>query len=235
MRNRDTDGRKPVQSIDTGGAGYKRTRSRSERNGKNLLAVEGSRSSSVAAVTGAAGSAIHPEDDFDLVEPRTVLRQVHEADPVVAIRQELLAAWPSISGCRSFFSPARSGKPQCSATNVTRLADLCVLRQSTIIIHSALGSVSTVRSMWATNSGSVRVASSVGQTIFPVTTSRPAVSVVVPCRVYSNSCLATPPPAATGLSGAFRSMACNDVASSTLRGCDFIPWPRGQHGASLRA
>jgi len=38
----------------------------------------------------------------------------------------------------------------------------------------------TVRAMCATNSGSVRVASSVGETIWPVTTSRPAVSVVVP-------------------------------------------------------
>ena len=82
-------------------------------------------------------------------------------------------------------------------------------------IHSAPGSVATVRAMCATNSGSVRVASSVGQTIIPVTTSRPAVSVVVPCRVYSNSCFGTLSGWA-GLSGAFRSMAWSEVASSTL-------------------
>ena len=66
--------------------------------------------------------------------------------------------------------------------------------------------------------GSVRVASSVGQTIIPVTTFRPAVSVVVPCRVYSNSCFGTLSGWA-GLSGAFRSMACSPVASSTLTVC----------------
>ena len=92
---------------------------------------------------------------------------------------------------------------------------MCVLRQSTTKIHSASVSVSTVRALWATNSGSVRVASSVGLTTVPVTTSRPAVSVVVPCRAYSNSRFGTLPGSA-GLSGAFRSRACSDVASSTL-------------------
>ena len=33
----------------------------------------------------------NPEDDLDLVEPRTVLRQVDEADPMGNIREELLA------------------------------------------------------------------------------------------------------------------------------------------------
>ena len=95
---------------------------------------------------------------------------------------------------------------------------MCVLRQSTTKIHSAPGSVSTVRAMWATNSGSVRVASSVGPTTDPVTTSRPAVSVVVPWRAYSNSRFGTLPGPA-GLSGAFRSRACSEVASSTLTVC----------------
>ena len=92
---------------------------------------------------------------------------------------------------------------------------MCVLRQSTTKIHSAAGSVSTVLARCATNSGSVRVASNVGQTILPVTTSRPAVKVVVPWRVYSNSCFDTLSGWA-GLSGAFRSMAWSEVASSTL-------------------
>jgi hypothetical protein len=106
---------------------------------------------------------------------------------------------------------------------------MCVLRQSTTKIHSAAGSVSTVRARCATNSGSVRVASSVGQTISPVTTSTPAVSVVVPCRVYSNSCFGTLSGWA-GLSGAFRSMACSEVASSTLTVC--VPSTADFAGAS---
>ena len=86
-----------------------------------------------------------------------------------------LSAWPSNSGCHFRFFPSASGRPQRSATNFTRLSDMWVLRRSTTKIHSPSGSVSTVRSMCATNSGSVRVASRVGQTIVPVTTSRPAV------------------------------------------------------------
>src|SRR5438128_10191786 len=34
----------------------------------------------------------HPEDRFDLIQPRAVLRRVHEADPVALVRQELLTA-----------------------------------------------------------------------------------------------------------------------------------------------
>src|SRR4249920_3006155 len=34
----------------------------------------------------------HPEDHFDLVQPRTVLRCVHEPDAVTRLRQERLAA-----------------------------------------------------------------------------------------------------------------------------------------------
>lgn len=32
-----------------------------------------------------------PEDDFDLIEPRTVLREVDEADTVLGVRQERAA------------------------------------------------------------------------------------------------------------------------------------------------
>ena len=121
-----------------------------------------------------------PEHDLDLVEPRTVFREVDEADSVGGVRQELLACCHRFEDATVVFFPSALGRPQRSATNFTRLSDMCVLRQSTTKIHSAAGSVSTVRAMCATNSGSVRVASSVGQTIIPVTTSRPAVSVVVP-------------------------------------------------------
>ena len=106
---------------------------------------------------------------------------------------------------------------------------MCVLRQSTTKTHSAAGSVSTVPAMCATNSGSVRVASNVGPTILPVTPSRPAVRVVVPCRGYSNSCFGTLSGWA-GLSGAFRSMACSEVASSTLTVC--VPLTAAFAGAS---
>ena len=47
------------------------------------------------------------------------------------------------------------------------------------------------------------------------TTIKNTSKLTVPCRVYSNSCFGTLPGWA-GLSGAFRSMACSEVASSTL-------------------
>ena len=106
---------------------------------------------------------------------------------------------------------------------------MCVFGQSTTKIHPASVSASAVRAMWATNSGSVRVASSVGPTTVPVTTSGPAVSVVVPCRAYSNSRFGTLPGSA-GLSGAFRSRACSDVASSTRTAC--VPCAAAFAGAS---
>src|SRR3954447_21030661 len=34
----------------------------------------------------------HPEDRLDLIQPRTVLRQIYEPDPVARIRQERLPA-----------------------------------------------------------------------------------------------------------------------------------------------
>jgi hypothetical protein len=58
--------------------------------------------------------------------------------------------------------------PHCSATQLTRLSEACVFRLSMMKVHLPVGSRFTVRAMWSTNSGSVRVASSVGETIWPV-------------------------------------------------------------------
>src|SRR5271165_6356431 len=98
----------------------------------------------------------YPKYDLDLVKPRTVLRQVDKANPMVDIREELLAGRHRFQDTSGVFFPGASGRPQRSATNVTRPSDRWVLRRSTTKIHSASGSLSTVRAMWLTNSGSVR-------------------------------------------------------------------------------
>src|ERR1035438_10804423 len=92
---------------------------------------------------------------------------------MVDIGEEFLACGHRFEDAAFVFFPSSAPTSQRAATKFTRLSDRCVLRQSTTNTHSASGSVSTVRVMWATNSGSVRVCSRVGQTIFPVTTSRP--------------------------------------------------------------
>src|SRR4051812_33013715 len=169
------------------------------------------------------------EDDLDLVEPRAVLGQVDEADPVADVREELATRRHRSQDAANVFFPRGSSISHRSATHSARPSEACVFRLSTMKIHSPAGSMLTVRAMWSTNSGSVRVAPNVGETISPVTTSRPAVSVVVPWRVYSNSCLATPP-ARAGMSGALRSRAWSDVASSTLTVC--APSTAALRGAS---
>src|SRR4051794_32101489 len=120
------------------------------------------------------------EEDLDLVQPRAVFRQVDEADAVADVREELAPRRHRFEDAANVFFPSGSCTPRRSATHRTRPSEACVFRLSTMKIHSPAGSRSTVRAMWSTNSGSVRVASSVGETIRPVTTSRPAVSVVVP-------------------------------------------------------
>src|ERR1700682_646418 len=131
----------------------------------------------------AAAEALALEDtekDFDLVEPRTVFRQVNETDAVAGVREELAPSGHRFQDPAHVFFPSGSDRPHCSATQMTRLSEACVFRLSTMKVHSPVGSRLTVRASCATNSGSVRVASNVGETIWPVTTSRPAVSVVVP-------------------------------------------------------
>jgi hypothetical protein len=120
------------------------------------------------------------KEDLNLVEPRAVFWQVDEADPVADFREELAPRRHGFENAANVFFPRGSCMPHCSATQFTRLSEACVFRLSTMKVHSPAGSRFTVRAMWSTNSGSVRVASSVGETIWPVTTSRPAVSVVVP-------------------------------------------------------
>ena len=49
----------------------------------------------------------NPKDDLDLVEPRTMLRQVDEADPVLEIRQELPTRRHRFEDAAVVFFPAR--------------------------------------------------------------------------------------------------------------------------------
>src|SRR3974377_2041406 len=49
----------------------------------------------------------HPEDRFDLVQPRTVLGRVHEPNPVAPLRQERLSAR------HRFHTPTTPLLPQC--------------------------------------------------------------------------------------------------------------------------
>ena len=115
--------------------------------------------------------------------------------------------------------PRSSDKPHCSATNRTRLSDLCVFKPSQTNVHGASGSVATNARMASTKSSSVRVEFKYGFSIRPVATSKKPMRLVVPWRIYSNSIRAAFP-GITGLSGYLCSNAWIPVISSTD-----IVWP----------
>ena len=62
-----------------------------------------------------------------------------------------------------------------------------MFRLSTTNTHGAAGSVATVCATCRTKSASVRVGPKLGASNWPVTTWKLPISVVVPCRLYSNS------------------------------------------------
>ena len=62
-----------------------------------------------------------------------------------------------------------------------------MFKLSTTNTHAASASVATVWATCRTKSGSVRVGPKVGAINCPVTTWKLPISVVVPCRLYSNS------------------------------------------------
>src|SRR3954447_22889474 len=72
---------------------------------------------------GAAAQALSSEDaqeDLDLVEPRTVLRQVHEADAVADVREELAPRRHRFEDAANVFFPRGSSTPHRPATHRTR-------------------------------------------------------------------------------------------------------------------
>ncbi len=81
------------------------------------------------------------------------------------------------------FTPRSPGYASWAATRRTRVADGCVFNWSARKTHVASGSVASVRPMCAAKSASVRVGPTVGATTRPVTTSKLAISVCVPCRI----------------------------------------------------
>ena len=110
------------------------------------------------------------EDDLNLVEPRTVFREVDEPKAMARIGEGFTTTgWRLQDACHFF--PSAPLKPHFSAIHSTRLADWCGLRLSITKSHSAVSSICTVlliftvRAMCSTNFGSVRVASKVGDTI----------------------------------------------------------------------
>ena len=109
--------------------------------------------------------------------------------------------------------PSSSSAQHCSATNRTRLSDLCVFRPSHTKVQDAPGSVSTNARTAFTKSSSVRVGFRYGFSIRPVATSKNPIRLVVPWRIYSNSMQAGLP-GITGLSGYLCSNAWIPVISS---------------------
>ena len=103
---------------------------------------------------------------------------------------------------------------QRSATNRTKLSDLCILSPSQTNVQEALGSVSTNEVTALTKSTSVRVELKYGILIRPSATSRKAMRLTVPCRMYSNS-TRDGFPGIAGFVGALRSNAWIAVISST--------------------
>ncbi len=130
----------------------------------------------------------HSEDRLDLVQPRTVLRRVHEPDAVTRLRQELLAAR------HRFQYPAHPLLAQ-RRRDLTRLGhhlhqglrtmDVQVIRHEHP--RRAPGRSAIVCSMWLAKSASVRVGPIVGAINSPVVTWKLPIRVNVPCRSYSNS------------------------------------------------
>ena len=129
----------------------------------------------------------HPEDRFDLVQPRTVLGRIHEPNPVALLRQERLPARHRFQHPTHSLLPQRLLDPARLATFRTNVSEQWMFKLSTTKIHEAFGSVATVCSMWLAKSASVRVGPIVGAINSPVVTWKLPIRVNVPCRVYSNS------------------------------------------------
>src|SRR3954447_3612397 len=68
------------------------------------------------------------EEDLDLVEPRTVFRQVHEADAVTDVREELASRRHRSEDAADVFFPSGSSTSHRAATHLTRPSEACVFR-----------------------------------------------------------------------------------------------------------
>ena len=103
-----------------------------------------------------------------------------------------------------------------SATQRTRDSDWWMFKQSMTKCHLTIfGLPWIICYRWATKSASVLVWPMLSCNILPLLTSKLAIKVWVPCRIYSNSLLRGCP-GFIGLSPDWRCLACIPVISSIL-------------------